>query len=205
MPSFLTDMGELHRVGEAAIPHHRPQRGQAGLGENQWRPALGGVGRHRTPLSSPWPAVAALACQPAGHRVSLCSAHSFANWLRRSENRPLVLPALYEFAYRAVHQSRMRSQRVVTAVCNPHNDGVWRIVVETVELAGQQGGVLHIPEDQRGDIDPGRRRRRRFGNAREEVQGKVRYLQLRGIADRGRQLDRTRPIVVVPGRIRRRR
>jgi hypothetical protein len=39
----LTDMGELHRVREAASPHYRLRRGQADPGENQSRPALGGV------------------------------------------------------------------------------------------------------------------------------------------------------------------
>jgi len=34
---FLADMGELHRIGEAAVGHHRPQFGRAGFGEQQPR------------------------------------------------------------------------------------------------------------------------------------------------------------------------
>ena len=44
-----------------------------------------------------------------------------------------VLPVFYELANRTVHQSRMRAHRVVTAVFNPHNDGVRHIVIKTVE------------------------------------------------------------------------
>jgi hypothetical protein len=63
----------FHRVGEAALSHHRPQRGQAGLGENQSRPMLD-VEPHRPPREQPpRPAVATSACRPAGRQARSCS------------------------------------------------------------------------------------------------------------------------------------
>jgi hypothetical protein len=46
-------MGELFRVGEAAVHHHRPQRDQARLGEEQPWQVSSGIKPHEAALDQP--------------------------------------------------------------------------------------------------------------------------------------------------------
>jgi hypothetical protein len=45
-PEFHPDVGELLGIGEAAVAHHRPQRSQAGRGEEQARQLAVRIERH---------------------------------------------------------------------------------------------------------------------------------------------------------------
>jgi hypothetical protein len=90
------------------------------------------------------PTATAIVALPANFKRSINLLHSvpFAQTctpLSRCESAECVstLAVFYELAHHTIHQSRMRAHGIVTAVCDTHNDGVRRIVVETVELTGQ--------------------------------------------------------------------
>src|ERR1700704_822159 len=109
--------------------------------------------------------------------------------------------ALLECPNGLIHQLRMGTHRVVAAVLDPHHGQIRRIRVETVELLRQDVGIAHPPDDQRGYLHPKRGGYGWRAKTGEEMGREIRRPPGGAFLERGRHLDRIRPIVVVPNGI----